>query len=203
MMQWVDFQKALGVSCSLSGKTLYAPPLSSRYFALGASKDRRLKLPFLAIQPNESAWMKLVKWEKAVIKRLDSHLYLISSTVEGDRERFPDVPAFAFAISFDDYAKLALLDSSKILDGREYFIDSDGSPRVNRHSSVFKLQLERMEKGEEHLPKEALVSYSDLLSMRESSLAAQFGDSQPTFKGGFSETEETKGLFQKLKDKLL
>lgn len=205
MLAWIEKQTSLGTGSDVFQETVFIPPLGCRYFALGASRKKKVRNPFLAIQPNEAQWIEMISWEKVVIRKNDSHLYLISSLVKGDEEKFPDIPSFALAIEFDTMEKLDLIKHVKKLECREFFIDTDDCIRVNYHSRIFNLPLILLDEFEPYLENQEVYDYSRLLSQREQILQARFdGYSAPTYQGQAAEfvDEESKKLFEKFKEKV-
>lgn len=204
MLAWIEKQTSLGTGSTVFRQTIFIPPLGSRYFALGTSTNKKAKNPFLAIQPNESQWLNMISWDHCVIRNNDPNLYLISAIVKGDDADYPDIPSFALCVAFDTYEKLGLLSKITQIDGREYFMDTDNTLRVDFHSYIFRIPLKHIEKEEPYLIDSKVVDYSDLMFLKEKKLQSVFStDSPPEFKGELADIPESRSLFKKLKDKLL
>lgn len=189
LLAWNDEQKDAGTATKISNQTVYIHPLASRYFALGIAKKKNMsKVPFLAIQPAEAYWMKLVQWDKAYIRERDMHLYLVSKVIKGDNIDYPDIPSFAVAISFDTIDKINLLKQVEIIEGREYR-QENGEVRINFLTTVFDIQVEKLEKDEPYLLTSAnLINYTDIMSGKEQKLQSVFStDAPPEFLGDVGE----------------
>lgn len=205
MLAWMEEQTSVGTGIDyISNQTIYVPLLGARYFAIGTSKHKKAKLPFLAIQPNESQWLKLIEWDYIATQINSNYLYVISKVVPGDQIEYPDIPAFALAIPFDQIEKLSLLKNIQKIDGREYFIETNGAVKINYHSKLFTLPVKNFSDEEEYLPNQKITNYNDLMRDREEVLQSVFTMGvPPEFKGEIADIPESKGLFKKLKDKLL
>ena len=189
MLAWIEEQNQLGTGSSVSKQIIYVPPLASRYFSLGISRHKKAKLPFLAIQPNESSWMKMITWDKIYIRRNDRHLYLVSSSVKGDEVEFPDIPPFVLAITFDTWEKLQLLSGITHLDGREYYQDDNGQIQINYHARIFNLGIKFIEEHDNIIAEEKLKTYRDILLDKEKELQSVYSTAfPPEFKGDLSES---------------
>jgi hypothetical protein len=205
MLAWIEQQITLGTGTTTFQQTIFIPQLGSRRFALGISKNNKIKKTFLGIQPNESKWIQLINWDSIVIREKDNNMYLVSSMVQGDDIEYPDIPSFAVAIQFDSIDKLNLLTNIKKLEGREFFIDSDGAIRVNYHSQIFNLPIKHLLVNEPYLNEdEKITNYTDIMLNKERVLQSVFNtNAPPDFQGGFADIPESQSLFKKLKDKLL
>lgn len=212
MLGWIEDQKNSGTPVKINNQTIFLHPLTSRYFSIGVSKNKKLaKTPFLAVQPNEAAWIKLIQWDKFFIKERDLHLYLVSKLVTGDGVEFPDIPPFAIAISFDAVEKINLLADIPQLDGREYhkenatqyFQDNrknnpeetasyvQGRVMINLHSKLFdSIKIKKITKDEFYLEDNLnYVRYSDILTNKETNLQSTFSNGAPVFQGDEREAQ--------------
>lgn len=200
MMAWLEKQSNLGTKTNIDKQIIYMSELGARYFALGTSRHRKAKLPFLAMQPNESQWVSLIEWDYIAIQKDSPILYLISKVVQGDNNDYPDMPAFALAIPFDFQEKLDLLAKFTELDGREYFIESTGEVLVNFHQKLFSLPIKRFKADESFMENSgALVTYLDLMRNKEQDLQGTFAAGAPVFQGDWGEGNElTKGLWERM-----
>lgn len=204
MLAWMENQKSLGTGAKVAFQTIRISQLGSRYFGLAKSNHKKGNLPFLCIQPNESQWIKTIKWDYAAIRKDDNYLYLVSSIVKGDDVEYPDIPSFAVGIEFDDIEKLTSLDKFNKLDGREFFIDTNGAIRVNYHQKIFSLPLKHLEINEGYLNEGIVMDYTELFSRKEEILQSIYStNNPPEFLGDIADIPESKSLYQKLKDKLL
>lgn len=211
MLGWIEDQKNSGTPVKISNQTIFLHPLTSRYFSIGVSKNKKLaKTPFLAVQPNEASWMKLIQWDKFFVKERDLHLYLVSKLITGDNVEFPDIPPFAIAISFDTIEKINLLADIPFLDGREYhkedateyFLDNrnnnqqknsfvQGRVMINLHSKLFdSIKIKKLNKDEFYLEDNLnYVKYSDILTNKETNLQSTFSNGAPVFQGDEREAQ--------------
>ena len=200
MMAWLEKQNTLGTKTSVEKQVIYMSELGARYFALGTSKHRKAKLPFLAMQPNESQWVNLIEWDYIALQKNNTSLYLISKIIPGDNQDYPDIPAFALAIPFDFQEKLDLLDKFTELDGREYFIESTGEVLVNFHHKLFSLPIKRFKEEESFMENSSnLITYADIMRNKEQNLQGTFSSGAPVFQGDWGEGNElTKGLWDRM-----
>lgn len=210
MVAWINEQKNQGLTCKISNQIIYSHTLAGRLFSLGISKNKDFsKEPFLAIQPNENKWFSLIQWEKICIKERDLHLYFISDMVKGNQTDYPDIPPFIFAISFDSIEKINILKKINKLDGREYRMDEEGQIKINFHSKIFSLPIDKKEYDEPIMEfSNNYLSYNDLMRQKETYLQGNFStDSPPEFKGDTSLAKESineqASFFEKMKKKWL
>ena len=199
---WIEDQKNSGTPVRVDKQTFFLHPLTSRYFSIGLSTGKKVaKLPFLAVQPNEASWMKLVQWDRFFIRENDLNLYLVSKMVAGDGTDFPDIPPFAIAIAFDSEDKIKLLGDIGVIDGREYhkedasqYFQSDtkvdrhfaqGSVRINLHSKLFgAIKINQLSKQEPYLDANMkYINYSNILTGKEAVLQNDFSGVAPVFQG--------------------
>lgn len=210
MLGWIEDQRKSGTPVKINQQTIFLHPLTSRYFSIGVSKNKKVvKSPFLAVQPNEAAWIKLIQWDCFFIRERDLHLYMVSKLVVGDNTEFPDIPPFAVAISFDSSAKINLISEFNVIDGREYhkedattyFKDSqkesgernsnEGKVMINLHSKLFNaIKIHTISKDEFYL-KDNLeyVDYSQILTNKETNLQNVFASGAPIFQGDEREAQ--------------
>lgn len=200
MLAWMERQNDLGTGNKVSEQTIYISQLGSRYFALGTSTHKKARYPYLAIQPNEAQWIDMIQWDYLAYREEDHYLYLVSSIVKGDNITYPDIPVFAIGVHFDLLDKLDLIKNYSKVDGREYFIDTDGLIRVNYHNKLFSLELKKFKKDEPYLKEGKVTNYSDIMTSKESALQSVFGAEQPEFKGEIADIPESRGLLDKLKE---
>lgn len=230
MLGWIEDQKNSGTPVKISNQTIFLHPLTSRYFSIGVSKNKKMaKAPFLAVQPNEASWMKLIQWDNFFIKERDLHLYLVSKLVNGDGIEFPDIPPFAIAISFDSIDKIKLLGEIPIIDGREYHKENatqyykdnrkenpqdkssyvQGRVMINLHSKLFdSIKIKKLNKDEFYLQDNLnYIKYSDILTNKETSLQSTYSNGAPVFQGDEKEAQSAlSGFWDRLskeKDKWL
>lgn len=194
MLAWVDEQNNEGLECKINKQTIYSHTLAGRFFSLGISSNRNFsKEPFVAIQPNENKWFSLIQWEKICIREKDLNLYFVTQLVKGNETDYPDIPPFIFAVSFDSFEKIDILNNLNKIDGREYRIDDEGIIKINFHSKIFCLPIEKKEYDEPIITfNDSYISYADLMRQKETYLQQNFHDgSPPEFKGDTSLSVET------------
>lgn len=212
MLGWIEDQKKSGTPVKINNQTIFFHPFTSRYFSIGVSKSKKIaKAPFLAIQPNEALWMKLIQWDSFFIKERDLHLYLVSKLITGDGTEFPDIPPFSVAISFDTIDKINLLAEIPFIDGREYhkedatqyYQDSrkenpqnksaytQSKVMVNLHSKLFdSIKIKKLNKDEFYLQDNlTYIKYSDILTNKETNLQSNFSNGAPVFQGDEKEAQ--------------
>lgn len=220
MLAWVEDQKNSGTPVNITNQTIFFHPLTSRYFSIGVSKNKKLaKNPFLAIQPNEASWMKLIQWDKFYIKERDLHLYLVSKLIRGDGIEFPDIPPLAVAISFDTLDKINLLKEIGTIDGREYYKEDatnyfknnddenekvfhvTGKVMINLHSKLFdSIKIKQLEKDEHYMENVLYTNYSDILTSKETNLQSTYSNGAPVFQGDDREAKSAlSGFLDKMK----
>lgn len=189
LLAWIEEQTTIGTPCKIDKQTIYLHPLTSRLFALGISKKKNTsKIPFLAIQPAEVYWMRLIQWEHAYIREKDMHLYLTSQLIKGDNMDYPDIPPFAIALSFDTIDKVNLLKDIELLEGREYH-QEDGQVLINFHNIVFNLNVKQLERDVPYLESnQKIINYNDLMADKEQRLQNTFvSGAPPEFLGDVNE----------------
>lgn len=198
-LSWMEHQSNQGLPCTISGQTISSHPFISKYFSLGIAKNKKLsQKPFIAIQPNEAEWFKLIQWDKICIRKKDSNIYFISQLVSGDGEEYPDIPPFAFALSFDTIEKTSILFQIQDLQGREYS-KIDGEIYINYHKSLFNLKVHQLEKNEPYLITNSKqgFSYIDIIRKKEAELRNKFGDSLIEIQGDVNYSAESEELLKK------
>ncbi len=168
LYRWMEEQREQGMPCEIEKGILKFSHLASQYFAIGVSKKptKETKNPFLTLQASEADWIKMVSWERAIIRANDLHLYLVSAVVSGDGTEFPDFPAMAIALRFDHPDKLVSLKRHHQLDGREISQNSEGKVTINMHKPVFRLDLKFIAEKEDILSldaKQVSISPEELL----------------------------------------
>lgn len=205
MLGWIEDQKKSGTPIKIDNQTIFLHPLTSRYFSIGVSKNKKLsKEPFLAIQPNEAGWIKLIQWDTFFIRERDLNLYMVSKLLTGDGDNFPDIPPFAIAIAFDTIEKINLLSDIKSLDGREYYKENatqyfqdnrkdnpeektyaQGRVIINFHSKLFdSIKIKKLSKDNSYLNNNLqYTNYHDILTNKETKLQGTFSGGAPVFKG--------------------
>jgi hypothetical protein len=222
MLGWIEDQKNSGTPVKINNQTIFLHPLTSRYFSIGVSKNKKLaKTPFLAVQPNEAIWMKLIQWDKFCIKEHDLHLYLVSKLIVGDGIEFPDIPPFAVAISFDTIEKINILANIPYLDGREYYKENatqyfkdnkinnheknisfvQEKVMINLHSKLFdSIKIKKLSMNEFYLENNLnYIKYSDILTNKENNLQNTFLNGAPIFQGDEREAKfALSGFFNRL-----
>ena len=225
MLGWIEDQKKSGTPVKVSNQTIFLHPLTSRYFSIGVAKNKKYsKSPFLAIQPNEASWIKLIQWDRFFTRERDLHFYMVSKLVEGDGTEYPDIPPFAIAISFDTIEKINLLTEIGLLDGREYHKEDatqyfkenneqkhlpSGRVMINFHSKIFDaIKINRIPKEESYLSTGLIyTNYSDILTTKETNLQSTYSNGAPVFQGDEKEAKSALSGFwakmEKEKDKWL
>lgn len=200
---WLDYQTKLGMPCKNKGQMIYAHPFINRYFSLGIAKGKGLpKQPFLAIQPNEANWFKMINWEKACIRERDLHLYFISATVPGNGDTFPDIPPIVFSIAFDTLEKIKLVKEFKNLVGREYR-EENGKIFVNYHKDIFSIPVHFLSYNEPIIASEKGFDYEsykrnqESLALKEKNIAEKISDNVE-FQGDLSLDKDGSSLLKKL-----
>lgn len=171
LYKWMEEQENQGMPCKIEKGVIKFSHLLSQYFAIGISKKptKETKNPFLTLQTSESDWIKMVQWERAVIRENDLYLYLLSSVVLGDGIEFPDIPSMAIGIRFDHPDKLTSLKRHHQLDGREITQNEEGEISINMHKPVFRVDLKFIAVNENILSLESQqvnVSTEELLKRK-------------------------------------
>lgn len=205
LLAWNEEQQTIGTNTKILNQTLFIHPLTSRFFSLGISKKKGTdKKPFLAIQPAESYWMSLINWDYACIRERDLNFYLVSQVIKGDNNDYPDIPAFAIALSFDTVEKINLLKQVEILDGREYRQES-GQIMINFHNKVFNVPVKKLNQKDSYLENTTdIVNYDDLLTGKEQYLQSVFStQSPPQFLGDENEAAAISNKYWKKLNDLL
>jgi len=106
-LAWIENETKNGIPYEILHDVIYLDPLISRNFSLGISNGKKSNnQPFFAIQPSETEWFYLIKWNKVVLRENDNYIYFISNSIFGDQEEQPDIPAFAIALYVDTKEKL-------------------------------------------------------------------------------------------------
>jgi len=198
---WLEKQKNYGMNSKIIKQTVYSHPMVSKYFSIGIAKSKKYsKEPFIAIQPQETAWFKLIQWDRIAIRKNDMHIYFISKFLKGDKLNYPDLPPFVFALSLDHIDKLNLLFDKKIkqLDGREYFLE-ENKIMVNYHSKVFNLPVVKLNQNEPFWEDtEVATTYLDIIHEKENELQNKYSDYRPDFEGEVIQNDESNNLLKKL-----
>lgn len=206
-IEWDDTKIINGAPSKTSQQIISVHPLASRFFSLGIKKDKKHKKPFLAIQPNESQWFSMIQWERIVIRQRDMNIYFIAKTIKGDEQEYPDIPAFALALSVDTIEKLDLLCRMTNLDGREYWQEYDGTIRINFHNKLFSLPVSLIENGTPVIASDKhIVDFNELMSRKEGILQNIYNTANPPeFKGDVAQVtdKDANDLLTKLKKKWL
>lgn len=206
LLGWIEQQESRGNTFNVVNETIHLSTLGAKQFALGTSRHKKAKLPFLAMQPNETQWIKLIQWDYIAVREQSNYLYLVSKVVEGDKLEFPDIPAFALAIPFDMPEKLELIKEVEKLDGREFFVESDDKILINYHQKIFSLKIKRFDAIEPYMENQKIVNYVDIMREKESYLQNTFSTlNPPAFQGdiGHIDDKEYKDLYQKMQEKNL
>ncbi len=201
MLGWLENQAKNGMESKVSGQTVFAHPLISRYFSLGIAKQKKYgKDPFLAVQPEESDWMSLIQWDRVCVRKRDMHLYFVSKLVHGDKEEYPDIPPFVFALSFDTLDKMSLVFQFNKLDAREYRLENN-QVFINYHKKVFSIPVSKLDHDEPYLNNDEIVtSYFDLISKREKNLVNTYGDNLLEIEGEGGLSPEAEKIMKKMND---
>ncbi len=197
LLAWLEEEKKEGFSYQLSNQIIELDTLRSRYFSLGIKKGT--KEVFLAIQPSESDWFRLIKWNKVIIKNNRNKIYFLADVVDGDQQENPDMPPFAISLTIDSIDKIMILQSIKNLVGREYFQDDTGTIHVNFHKKLFTIPIEIYESNTPIVPTVNIYSHSEIISSKESGL--QFS-APPEFLGDINEAKSLTDKWNS-KEKLL
>lgn len=180
LLAWCNEQEKLGTPTKINNQTIYVHTLTSRYFALGISKRKNFsKIPFIAVQPAEAYWMRMIQWDTAYVREKDLNLYLTTQLIHGDNNDYPDIPPFALALSFDTTDKVNLLTNMTDLEGREYS-QNEGSVQINFHSKLFGIPVNSLKENEHYLDSNLeIMDYNDLLTRRESDLQSHYSTELP------------------------
>jgi len=199
---WLELQKEQGMPAKISSQTVYFHPMISKYFSIGISKNKKYKKePFIGIQSQESAWMRLIKWDRVVIRKNDMHIYLISSFINGNKIEYPDLPPFAIALSVDHIGKTNLIiEKINTLIGREYFLDGN-TIRVNYHTNIFSLPVIKLLQNEPVFDNDnamPLTTHMDIVRKKEHLLNTQYTNSNILFQGETSQNDESSLLLKKI-----
>lgn len=198
---WLEKQKNFGMNSKIIKQSVYCHPMVSKYFSIGIAKNKKYSnIPFIAIQPQETAWMKLIQWDRIAIRKNDMHVYFISKFIKGDKINYPDLPPFVFGLSLDHIDKLNLLFDNKIkrLDGREYYLENN-KIMVNYHTKVFNLPVFKLLPNEPYLEEsEVATSYLDIMHEKENELQAKYSDYRPDFEGEVIQNDESTKLLRRL-----
>lgn len=206
LLGWIEQQELRGNDFNVVNETIHLSTLGAKQFALGTSRHKKAKLPFLAMQPNETQWIKLIQWDYIALREKFNYLYLVSKVVEGDKLEFPDIPAFAIGIPFDMPEKLDLIQTAEKLDGREFFVESDDKILINYHQKIFSLKIKRFDSIEPYIENQKIVNYVDIMREKESYLQNTFSTlTPPVFQGeiGYIDDKDAKDLYKKMNDKNL
>jgi hypothetical protein len=186
-LAWIEEEKKIGQPYEISNQVIYLNQLISRYFSLGSVHGS--KEIFLAIQPSECEWFRLISWNKVIIKENENNLYFLANLFPGDQKEQPDLPPFAISLDIDTYQKRKLISQLNILSGREYYKDEKGEINVNFHSKVFSLNVEIYDKNKPIIKDTEFVDYSHILAMKEHELKNTYIEI-PNFIGDSSEAQK-------------
>ena len=123
----------------------------AKRFLLGFPKKRGdgfQPSPFVGIPHDERAWFAKTVWKKAVVRKEDRRIYLISEYILGDGETYPDIPQFALAITTDTEEKASLMTKRGSLSGRSFWFDEKGKIGVNMRDTLFEIPVYSLPQGE-------------------------------------------------------
>jgi hypothetical protein len=198
MLSWIKEQEHSGTPVILNNNTIYIHHLTARYFSLAIGREKNRKV-FLAVQPNESCWIKLIDWSHFVLKENDSHLYIVSKKIEGDENEFPDIPSFSIAIPFDMIEKLDVLKDIQSLEGKEFRLENNKIYLNLKTKIIDNLKIVKISQNETHIDSSNYFDYHQVLLNKESSLLSKFAGIIPEFKG---DIDEAKSIHKKFWFKL-
>jgi len=197
LLAWLESEVKNGFSYQISNQIIYLDPLISRYFSLGISQSKKIKKKFfIAIQPIESKWFYLIKWNNIVLRNGDNYMYFVANTVFGDQNEYPDIPGFAIGLYIDTKEKRELLVRVNKIIGREYFQDDTGWINVNHHKILFELPVFYYEKNQKIVSAEDITDYSHLLAQKEQSLQSIYTE-MPEFLGDIANIKGSEELMKK------
>lgn len=202
MFGWIKSQTDVGTPPKIVSQILYMHPFTSKFFSIGIAKNKKkYPHPFLAIQPEEAFWFRLLQWDKVYIREKDLHFYLITKHIKGDEENYPDIPPFIIGISIDSLEKINLFDSVDFIEGREYRND-DNIIAINFNKTLFGLPIVKIKHNENFKELNAkFFTYSEVLTTKTANLQAHYGESEPDFIGDSSEaTKKYKKYTDNLKN---
>ncbi|NCQ52307.1 hypothetical protein GW796_10580 [archaeon] len=198
-LAWIENETKNGIPYEILHDVIYLDPLISRNFSLGISNGKKSNnQPFFAIQPSETEWFYLIKWNKVVLRENDNYIYFISNSIFGDQEEQPDIPAFAIALYVDTKEKLDILSALSTLVGREYYQDDAKIVHINFHKKLFTLPLEKYIKNQAIIINEHLHDYSEILARREHEVINKYSQI-PVFLGDTGNVIGSEKLMEKWK----
>ena len=191
LLIWTKNQESLGAKCKYLNDTIFVPKILSRYFTL--SVNPKNKLPILGVQKSEATWIKLISWENISIRDKDSTLYLISKTIPGDNEQYPDILPFAIALELDSENILNLLKSLKHIEARNLSLYNK-KPHINLHSKLFKIPIRTLKYQESYLNEKTYSAIDDLRKIKEKKQQDHY-EVIPEFIGDPNEAQSILGSF--------
>jgi len=168
LINWLGRWHKFNQSYEIGETMIELGSLVSGRFGVGIPKNKSFgKHIFIAVQPEELMWIKLISWDRCVIREGEDKLYIVAKRLAGDEESLPDVPAFALSLLFDSSEKIELLKTQKNIDFRQlWYEDDNNTQHISRSLPLLSLPLLTTEKDSEILSETEINitnSFDDLL----------------------------------------
>lgn len=197
-LSWIETKNTEGKPYEITKQIVFLNQLISKYFSIGITYKKGKREIFFAIQPIESEWFSLIKWNKIVLRKNDQYIYFVAESMRGDEDSNPDIPSFGLAFYVDTQNKKELLSKLSTIAGREYFLDDDKRVKINFHKKIFNLPIEIVEANEQIIKEQKLFDFSDVLAKKEGRMSGY--SEKPIFSGELARIEGTDDLLKKWKD---
>lgn len=163
----------------------------SQHIGFGNTNSKKLgKNLFFAFSSQVFDFLRLISLDKIMISPLEQRVYLVSSKIVGDKNRWPDIAPFCLSFYVEDMQKIEVFMKEKFIDIKSYsFQDKE---LVVEHKKTFKLKSALMKKEDVVLSDDALYvdDYFNIMSRQINSNIDKYNDGHiPVFKGDYVEGE--------------
>ena len=150
-LNWLSDIHNLKADGTVRNEILTLDDTISQRFAIGFPRktvDNKKPTPFIAVSKREAVWFNNLKWKHAYFREGDRRLYFVSSAIQRDDDRYPDIPSITIAVTTNDIEKLRLLFKEKPqvrIEGRNMWIDEENEIRVDLTDVEFSIPLSKLD----------------------------------------------------------
>lgn len=172
LVLWLDELERAGFSYRIDGHLVILSDAISKRFCIGVPSHRSFgRYPFLAVQPREARFMRLIRFTKAVVYPDSRGLYLVASALSGDGASYQDIPPVALMLPFDGAQKPEILSMSPRLEAKSLWFDDVGTPRVGNKDVFWSVPLVTLPQGASLLePEDSAASARPIMDLVKKAL---------------------------------
>lgn len=143
-LEWLKVIKDIGYNYNYENGLYTFNEEVSRSFFIGKQKIKGKNEVFIGTDTFFSSWAKLIEWENISINTEKKEIGFLTKEVSALNSNLTGFESFALIFPIDVENKMISILNYNNINLREYYIDSDGSVRINRHKIIANLKIEQV-----------------------------------------------------------